>query len=121
MIKIKRFFYFHLLCIPLFLISYFTQNIHGLLLSYSIVTVHEFFHLFAALILSVRVKSIIMMPFGMTLRLSSSVIKSPAKEAVIAASGPFANLLMIALATVYYLYKGSMGLNLLFFILPIST
>ena len=38
------------------------------------------------------------MPFGITLRLSGSIIKSPLKEIIIAIAGPFANVLMIAFA-----------------------
>ena len=94
MIKITRFFYVSIACLPLFAVSYFTGAIHTLLLAYSIATVHEIFHLFAALLLSVRVKSIILMPFGMTLRLADSVIKNPIKEAFVAFAGPFSNILM---------------------------
>lgn len=100
MIKITRFFYVSVICFPLFAVSYFTGALHTLLLAYSIAAIHEIFHLLAALILSVRVKSIILMPFGMTLRLADSVIKSPLKEALIAFAGPFANILMICISAI---------------------
>lgn len=96
MIKITRFFYVSILCIPLFLLSYFSGSLYTLLGAYSVAAVHEIFHLLAALLLNVRVKSIILMPFGITLRLKNAVIKNPEKEILIALSGPFANLLMTA-------------------------
>ncbi|MBE7028573.1 MAG: hypothetical protein E7407_06030 [Ruminococcaceae bacterium] len=100
MIKITRFFYVSIACFPLLLVSYFTGGMHTLFLAYSIAAVHELFHLFAALLLSVRVKSIILMPFGITLRLADSLIKNPVKEAIIAFAGPFANIIMIYIAEI---------------------
>ena len=58
MIKITRFFYINLLVIPLFVLAYFVGALQTLLMAYAVVTVHELFHLFAALLLKVRVGSI---------------------------------------------------------------
>lgn len=100
MIKITKFFYVSAAILPLFVISYYAKATHTLLLAYSIATIHELFHLFAALLLSVKVKSIILMPFGITLRLADDLIKNPMKEAIIAISGPFSNLLMICISII---------------------
>lgn len=100
MIKITRFFYISAACIPLFAVAYFSGAVHTLMLAYSLAAVHEIFHLFAALLFSVRVKSIIIMPFGITMRLADSVIKSPAKETAIALAGPLANLIMLMASVV---------------------
>lgn len=116
MIKITRFFMVNLACIPLFAVAYFTESLNTLLLAYSIAAVHELFHLFAALLLSVKIKSIIIMPFGVTLRLADSLIKSPSKEIAVAISGPFANLVMIAVAKIMesmYIWSGA---NLFLFV-----
>ncbi|MBQ4516624.1 MAG: hypothetical protein II978_07530 [Clostridia bacterium] len=104
MIKITRYLYIHFLTIPLFVLAYFVKAHHTMLMAYAIVTVHELFHLFAALILKIRIGSIIVMPFGMTLRLSGSVIKNPLKESIVALAGPFSNLLMIAIGAVLNLF-----------------
>lgn len=96
MLKITKFLYVHIGIIPLFILAYFVGGIHTLMMAYAVVMVHELFHLFVALSLKVRVQSIIIMPFGMTLRLQNNLIKSPLKEAVIALAGPLANILMIA-------------------------
>lgn len=101
MIKITRFFYVHFLTIPLFILAYFTKTIHTLLMAYSIVSVHELFHLVAALLLKVRIGSIIIMPFGMTLRLGGAIIKNPAKEIIIALSGPIANVIMLLFGVLF--------------------
>lgn len=95
MIKITRFFYIHFLTVPLLILSYLVNAHHTMLMAYAIVTVHELFHLFAALIFKIRVGSIIVMPFGMTLRLSGNVIKNPVKESLVAIAGPLANALML--------------------------
>ena len=95
MIKITRFFYIHWLVLPLFLLSYFIGGLHTMLTAYAVVFIHELFHLFATLLVKERVGSIIIMPFGMTLRLSARIVRQPGKEIFIALAGPFANLLMI--------------------------
>ncbi len=100
MIKITRFFYIHFLTVPLLFLSYLVKAHHTLLMAYAIVTVHELFHLFAALLLKIRIGSIIVMPFGMTLRLSGNVIKNPVKESLVALAGPFANALMLLIGKV---------------------
>ncbi len=66
-----------------------------MLTAYAVVCVHELFHLFAALLVKERVGSVIVMPFGMTLRLSATVIRHTGKEIFIALAGPFANVLML--------------------------
>lgn len=130
MIKITRFFYIHILTLPLLLLAYAVGTLHTTLMAYCIVTVHELFHLFAALLLRVRVKSIIIMPFGMTLRLSEAMVKESGKEVLIAMAGPFANFLMLVVGAVlkyYYiwaeesmfLYKGLNWLIMLFNLMPV--
>lgn len=95
MIKITRFFYIHLLVLPLFILAYFVGALHTLIMAYCVVSVHELFHLFAALLLRVRAGCIIVMPFGMTLRLSDNIIKEPVKETLVALAGPLANACML--------------------------
>lgn len=106
MIKIARFLYIHWLCIPLFVFAFIFGFINTLLISYCIVFVHELSHLLCAVLFNVRSSSIIIMPFGMTLRLSDSVIKSPKKEILIALAGPFSNIAMAALAALFSKHFG---------------
>ncbi len=115
MIKITRFFYVHWLVLPLCLFARFTGGLYTLLTAYAVVTIHELFHLFAALIVHERVGSVIVMPFGMTLRLSAQLIQNTEKEIFIAALGPLSNLLMLALCPVLRQIYGSHSLSLTVF------
>lgn len=98
MIKITRFFYIHPLVFPLLLLAWFSGGFYTMLTAYAVVFVHEIFHLFATLLVRERVGSVIIMPFGMTLRLSARIIRHTGKEIFIALAGPFANVLMLLIA-----------------------
>ncbi len=102
MIKITRFLYIHALLVPMLILSYLLNSQMTFFMSFGIVLIHELFHLFASLIVGVEVKSIVILPFGMTLRLSKNVIRYPKKEVIIAIAGPMANVLMIILAQSFY-------------------
>lgn len=95
MIRITKFFYIHILLVPMIILSYYLGNVPVFMTAFGVVLIHELFHLFAAIILGVGVKSIVILPFGMTLRLSGDVIRNPKKEIIIAAAGPIANVLML--------------------------
>lgn len=95
MIRITKFFYIHILLVPMIILSYYLGNVPVFMTAFGVVLIHELFHLFAAIILGVGVKSIVILPFGMTLRLSGDVIRNPKKEIIIAAAGPMANVLML--------------------------
>ena len=95
MIKITRFLYIQWSVLPLLALAYLTNSLHTVGMAYAIVMVHELFHLFAALLLHERVGSVIIMPFGITLRLSAGVIRSSLHELLIALAGPLANCLML--------------------------
>ncbi len=115
MIKITRFFYIHWLVFPLLLLAWLTGGLYTLLTAYAVVGVHELFHLFAALLLRERVGSLIIMPFGMTLRLSARIIRSTEKEIIIALAGPLANILMLGIGRLLTAYYGGASLSLLLF------
>jgi len=115
MIKITRFFYIHWSVVPLFLLAYWSGGLYTLLASYAVVTVHELFHLFAALLAKERIGSILLLPFGMTLRLSAGLVREPGKEIFIALAGPFANLLMLSISFILTPVYGTMNLALLAF------
>jgi len=95
MIRITKFFYIHILLVPMIILSYYLGNVPVFMTAFGVVLINELFHLFAAIILGVGVKSIVILPFGMTLRLSGDVIRNPKKEIIIAAAGPMANVLML--------------------------
>lgn len=95
MIPITRYFYIHILLIPLIFVAFLTGSQMTFFISFGVVLIHELCHLLTALSLGVKVYSIIVMPFGMTVRLDSSVIKTPKKEVLIALAGPLSNAVML--------------------------
>ncbi len=97
MIKITRFFYVHILVIPLLFVAFVTKSQMTFFLSYGIVFIHELCHLLAAVCLGVKVYSLIVLPFGMTVRLDPAVVRAPKKEAAIAAAGPLSNAILLLL------------------------
>ena len=101
MIRITRFFYIHFLVIPLILLAFLTRSQMTFFVTYGIVLIHELCHLLAAVCFNVKIYSVIVMPFGMTLRLDSSVMRTPKKEAAIALAGPLSNVLMLLAANLY--------------------
>lgn len=98
MIKIRKGFYLHWTFFPALIMSVIVGKgcVFGIL--YCVALCHELFHIFAALMLSVSVHSLVLMPFGANARIASPLIKSPQKEIVIGLAGPLANGLMLALS-----------------------
>ena len=102
MIKITRFLYIHFTLAPMLVISYILGSQMTFFISFGVVLIHELSHLLCALLLQVEVKSIVILPFGMTIRLEQNLIKYPKKEIAIALAGPLANVIMIALSQAFY-------------------
>lgn len=115
MIRITRFLYIHILLVPMMILSYILKSQMTFFMSFGIVLVHELFHLITALILDVEVKSIVVLPFGMTLHVSKDVIRFPKKEVIIAVAGPISNLIMIAIANIFW-KSNYQNINYLMFI-----
>lgn len=122
MIRVTKFLYLHWLLLPLLLLAWASGGLYTLLAAYAVAGIHELFHLFAALLAGERIGSVIIMPFGITLRLSAGLIRNTAKEIWIAAAGPAANVLMLLLAGLLETHYGSDSLSLLVFrFLNLST
>jgi len=116
MIKITRFLYIHVLLAPMLILSYTLGSQMTFFISFGVVLIHELSHLLCAIFFGVEIKSIVILPFGMTLRLSSDLIRYPKKEIMIALSGPLSNVIMIAVAQFFYKSYGE-NLNFLLFLI----
>ncbi len=114
MIRITRFLYINILLVPMLILAYILNSQMTFFMSFGIVLIHELFHLLFAILLGVEIKSIVILPFGMTLRLAKDVIRYPKKEILIALAGPLANVVMIILGQCVY-YKYANNLNFLLF------
>lgn len=115
MIRITRHLYIHFLIVPMMILSFILKSQMTFFISFGVVLIHEIAHLLTALALNVRVKSIVILPFGMTLRIDSFVVRTPQKEILIALSGPFSNVVMLILSEIYILNHDA-NLNLLTFV-----
>ncbi len=115
MIRITRFLYIHILIVPMLILSFILKSQMTFFSAYGIVLIHELSHLLAAVLCNVEVKSIVILPFGMTLRLSPFLIRHPKKEIIIAAAGPLSNVVMLFVASMMLERHGT-NLNLLLFI-----
>ena len=116
MIRITRFLYINILLVPMLILAYALNSQMTFFMSFGVVLIHELFHLIFAILLGAQVKSIIILPFGMTLRLANDIIRYPKKEVMIAASGPLANIIMIILGQCFY-QKYQNNLNFLMFMI----
>ncbi len=115
MIRITRYLYIHFLIVPMLILAFVLKSQMTFFISFGVVMIHETAHLIAALMLNVDVKSIEILPFGMTLRLDSFLVRTPKKEILIALSGPLSNVVMLVLSEVFVIKHGA-NLNLLIFI-----
>ena len=116
MIRITRFLYIHILLVPMMIMSYILKSQMTFFMSFGIVLIHEMSHLIMTLLLGVEVKSMVILPFGMTLRVTKDVIRFPNKEVLIAVSGPFSNLIMILVAKFFW-ESNCQNINYLMFII----
>ncbi len=101
MIKITKFFYVHILLLPMIFVAFLTKTQMTFFIMYATVLIHELSHLLMALILGVKVYSIIVMPFGMTVRIDPKVFKTPKKEVIIALAGPISNFIILLCAYIF--------------------
>ena len=116
MIKITRFLYIHELLAPMLILSYTLGSQMTFFISFGVVLIHELSHLLCAIFMGVEIKSIVILPFGMTLRLTNNLIRYPKKEIMIALSGPLSNVIMIVIALFFYKSYGE-NLNFLLFLI----
>lgn len=90
----KNFVVIHPSVIVLFIFSIFFDFFGSLCFVYTVVFLHELAHYLAASHFGVEADKIIIMPFGMSLRLKDDFVKSPQQEFIISAAGPCANIVI---------------------------
>lgn len=78
---------------------YFAAGVLGKgLVAFAVVFLHELAHAWVARRKGIPVSDIELLPFGGVARMSSELVVEPRKEMVVAAAGPFANLVLCVLA-----------------------
>lgn len=98
MIKISKFIYMHWLFVLLCVFCYITRNLEIFFVSFSIMLIHELAHLIAAKCLGLSLKSIVIYPFGLNLRLNNTILFGICDEMILYFSGPLANIIMALIA-----------------------
>lgn len=81
------------------------------LIVFSVVLLHELAHVAAARRFGINVSDVELLPFGGVSRIGGEVVLNPSREALVAAAGPSANLLLAGLATAlkgYGLWDGQL-------------
>ena len=104
----------NLLIFPLIFFSLIYKFSYILLLTYLIAFFHEISHFAVAVKLNVKPEKIIIMPFGITLRINSYNLRNPKDEIKIAAAGPTCNAVMAIISTALY-YNEFINYNLWLF------
>lgn len=71
--------------------AYFTHSLEILLLTYSIMLLHEIAHLVAAICIGLKAEKLSFSPFGVRLTLKNKLIRSMSDEIILYAAGPLLN------------------------------
>ena len=96
MIKIGK-LYINLLILPLLFMAAFTNTLLNTLIAYAVITVHELAHFIAAKCCKVEMGGLVIMPFGVSIKLKNNRIH-PLHDTYISMAGPFGNVVMIIAA-----------------------
>lgn len=97
MLRLTRFFYIHFLTIAAFVFFLLNGHIYELIISYSIMFLHECAHLAAAVCIGLKVSHIAFYPFGVNLKLKNKMVDGIADEIILYSAGPAANAIMACL------------------------
>ncbi len=103
------------LILPLSVILVLTNNIGVYLLTYLVMAIHEFAHLFVAYVIGLKTDCIIFSPFGVNLRLKNRIINTLSEEIILYSAGPLVNGIL-ALISIYFKDTNFYHLNIALFI-----
>lgn len=94
MIKVTKYFYINILTVLLFIFCTFSHSLDILVITYSVMTVHELAHTIAAVCIGLKVSRISFHPFGVNLKLKNKMVYSLCDEIILYASGPLCNIVL---------------------------
>ncbi len=97
LLRITKYFYIHFLTIAAFVFFLLNGHIYELIISYSIMFLHECAHLAAAVCIGLKVSHIAFYPFGVNLKLKNKMVDGIADEIILYSAGPAANAIMACL------------------------
>ena len=108
MIKIGKNIYIHFTTVIFLIICVITRQTKLLLISYFTAFLHESAHCISAILIGIEPEYIAFFPFGVNLRIKSSMIYSISDEIILYMSGPLLNAIL-ALFSQIFLIKYNIG------------
>ncbi|SCY15508.1 M50 family metallopeptidase [Alkaliphilus peptidifermentans] len=93
------------LLLPIFLISFVFGYLREMLIIFLVVFIHEISHYLVAKKVNVKIEKIELFPFGGVAKMDHDYVIKPSHEVLIAAAGPFSNLLLLFLAELLIFYN----------------
>ena len=94
MIKTGRYVYIHFTTVMLWVVCWFCRRLEVTAVSYAVIFLHELAHLAAAAAMGLHPSRIVFFPFGVNLKLKSSIIYSLPEEIILYIAGPLSNIIM---------------------------
>lgn len=104
------------LTIILFIFLAYFDNIRLYIISYIIISFHEFAHLIAAKLIGLKAEAFVLSPFGANLKLKNKFIYSMSDEIILYLSGPLLNGIL-AFIGIYFKYDFFFKINFAMFLI----
>lgn len=102
MIKICKWLYINPLTIVLFALCFITRKLEYLMITYSVMFLHECAHLAAAFCIGLKPSYIAFQPFGVNLKLKNRLVYALADEIILYLSGPLINIILSIICAFIY-------------------
>ncbi len=77
---------------------YINRQLENFVISFTIMSIHELFHLISAKCIGLKCSHITIYPFGLNLKLKNTIIYNLSDEIILYLSGPFSNIMMALIA-----------------------
>lgn len=114
MIKICKWLYVNPLTIVLFALCFITRKLEYLLITYSVMFLHEFAHLTAASYIGLKPSYIAFQPFGVNLKLKNRLVYSLFDEIILYLSGPLINIILSIICACIYVKTSNQWMRFMY-------
>lgn len=117
MVRICKGLYINPLTVAFFIVCYLSGKTAFFLISYMCMTLHELAHFASACFIGLKPSHISFHPFGVNLKLKTTIVCGVAEDIILYLSGPFINLIAaLIFITVYkgrYMYDYGFAVNIM--------
>ena len=105
MIKINKYLYIHFTTVLLLIVCYINRKLDILAINYAVIFMHELAHTVAAILIGLKPSHITFFPFGVNLKLKSSIVYSLCDEIILYISGPLLNIILALICIPFFKYN----------------